>query len=103
MEQPTGDKYSERLSFEETDELLREIHVEQVANQFSNRVITLVIASLGLTTALAWDDTLKQLFQAIFGAADTLGSKLLYSILVTLIAVLTTLLLARFLRKRRKK
>ena len=103
MEQPTGDKYSERLSFEETDELLREIHVEQVANQFSNRVITLVIASLGLTTALACYDTLKQLFQAIFGAADTLGSKLLYSILVTLIAVLTTLLLARFLRKRRKK
>jgi hypothetical protein len=103
MEQNRGDQFTERLSFEETEELLKEIHVEQVANQFSNRVITLVIASLGLTTALAWDDTLKELFRAIFGSADTLSDKLLYSVSVTLIAVIITLILARSIKKRAKK
>lgn len=103
MAENSSEQFSERLSFEETEELLKEIHVEQVANQFSNRVITLVIASLGLTTALAWDDTLKELFTAIFGPANTLGDKLLYSILVTIIAVVVTIVLARLLRKRHKK
>ena len=103
MSDNSSEQFSERLSFEETEELLKEIHVEQVANQFSNRVITLVIASLGLTTALAWDDTLKELFKAIFGSADTLSNKLLYSILVTAVAVIVTIVLARLLRKRHKK
>jgi hypothetical protein len=90
--------FSEHLNFEETKELLRDLKVDRVADQFSNRVITLVIASLGLTTALAWDDTLKQLFHAIFGSSDTLADKLLYSILITLIAVIITLVLARAVR-----
>ncbi len=89
---------SQHISFEETKELLKELKVSAVADQFSNRVITLIIASLGLTTALAWDDTLKSLFHAIFGAGDSLDAKLLYSVLITLIAVVITLVLARVLR-----
>lgn len=99
----TKEEVAQHISFEETKELLKELKVSAVADQFSNRVITLIIASLGLTTALAWDDTLKELFHAIFGVNDTLGSKLLYSVLITLIAVSITLILARMLHNSEKK
>jgi hypothetical protein len=95
------ERYSEHLSFQETKELLKELKLHTVADQFSSRVITLVIASLGLTTALAWDDTLKELFHAIFGANDGLADKLFYSILITLIAVIITLMLARIMRRKK--
>ena len=103
MESNTKEQFSEHLSFQETKELLKDLHVNNVADQFSNRVITLVIASLGLTTALAWDDTLKELFHALFGASDTLVSKLFYSILITLIAVIITLILTRAVRSKHHK
>jgi hypothetical protein len=94
---------AQHISFEETKELLKELKVSNVADQFSNRIITLLIASLGLTTALAWDETLKELFHAIFGAGDSLASKLLYSVLITLIAVTITLILAKMLRDKEAK
>lgn len=97
------DNFIEHLSFDETKELLKELKVNHVADQFSNRVITLVIASLGLTTALAWDDTLKELFRTIFGSGETLSNKLFYSVSVTLIAVIITLVLARIVRNHHRK
>ncbi len=93
-----NEELMKHLNFEETKELLKELKVHTVADQFSNRVIVLVIASLGLTTALAWEDTLKELFHVIFGSNDTVLDKLLYSVLITLIAVVITLLLAKTLR-----
>jgi hypothetical protein len=90
------------VSYKETRELLQELKVDHLANQFSNRVITLVIASLGLTTALAWDETLRGIFHALLGSTDTLTDKLLYSVLVTLVAVIITIILARSLNGKKK-
>jgi hypothetical protein len=102
MENPNiqHEQAAAHISYKETRELLDEFRVNHLANQFSNRVATLVIASLGLTTALAWDDTLHSIFHAIFHSNDTLGDKLLYSILVTLVAVVITIVLARSIRKK---
>lgn len=96
------ERASEHVSYKETRELLDELRVDRLANHFSNRVATLVIASLGLTTALAWDDTLHGIFHAVFHSNETLGDKLLYSILVTLVAVIITIVLARSIRKKDK-
>jgi ABC-type spermidine/putrescine transport system permease subunit II len=58
--------------------------------------MTLVIASLGLMTALAWDDTLRTIFGLIFKEAS-LGEKILYSLIVTLIAVIVSLIIGKWL------
>lgn len=97
------EKVAEHISFEETKELLKELKVQTVADQFSNRVIVLIIASLGLTTALAWDETLHEVFHVIFGGTDTLGSKLLYSVLVTFVAVVITIIFAKMVRSKDKE
>ncbi len=104
MENPNvqHEQATAHVSYKETRELLDELRVDRLANQFSNRVATLVIASLGLTTALAWDDTLRGIFHAIFGASESLGEKILYSVLVTLCAVIITIVLARSIRRKDK-
>ncbi len=96
------DSVTEHISFEETKEFLSELPVDEVADQFSSRIITLVIASLGLTTALAWDETLREIFHAIFGEGETLLDKLFYSVSITLMAVIITLIFTRGLKKRKK-
>jgi hypothetical protein len=104
MENPNvqHEQAAAHISYKETRELLDEFRVNHLANQFSNRVATLVIASLGLTTALAWDDTLHEIFHAIFGSTETLSDKIFYSILVTLVAVIITIVLARSIRRKDK-
>ncbi len=98
MEEQIHEQAGQRLSFDETKELFKELSVHNFTNEFSSRIVTLVIASLGLTTALAWDDTLKELFHALFGPGDSLTDKLFYSTSVTLLAVVVTLVLARILK-----
>lgn len=88
------------------DELLKQIEgttVVELGSKFSNHVFTLLVASLGLITALAWDETLRELFHFVFGATETLGQKLLYSAVVTAVAVIITTLFVRGEKRRRKK
>ena len=67
-------------------------------------MVTITVASLGFITVLAWDDTLKLLYKELFGDVDTLGSKFLYSLLVTFVAVAVSIILGKlFLKKKRKE
>ena len=45
--------------------------------------------------ALAWNDAIKAVFKEIFGTEDVIGPMLLYAIIVTIIAVILTILVAR--------
>ena len=58
-------------------------------------MITLASASLGLVSALAWNDAIKETLTQWLGGDDSLGAKYTYAILVTLIAVFVVLFLAR--------
>ncbi len=88
------------------DELLKQIEgttVVELGNKFSNHVFTLLVASLGLITALAWDETLREVFHFIFGPTEELSQKLLYSIVVTALAVVITTFFVRREKRRRAK
>lgn len=56
-------------------------------------MITLASAALGLVAALAWNDAIKETMSQILGAKYT------YAILVTLVAVIVVLGLARIAGK----
>ncbi len=62
-------------------------------------MITLASAALGLVAALAWNDAIKETMTKWLGDDDSLGAKYTYAILVTLVAVIVVLILARLAAK----
>lgn len=64
-------------------------------NQVKERVTVLVVTAFGLVAALAWNDAVKSAFTAIFGTPDNLIAQLAYAFVVTVIAVVVTLLLGQ--------
>ena len=60
-----------------------------------DKISALVTAAFGLVAALAWNDAIKAIFKEIFGTEDAIGPMLIYAILVTIIAVILTIIVAR--------
>lgn len=60
-----------------------------------DKIAALITAAFGLVAALAWNDAIKALFKEIFGTSDQLGAMLAYAIVVTIVAVILTLFIAR--------
>lgn len=51
----------------------------------------LIIAAFGLVAALAWNDTIKAVFKALFGTSESIGAMLTYAVIVTVIAVIAAI------------
>jgi len=60
-----------------------------------DKIAALIAAAFGLVAALAWNDAIKALFKEVFGTSDQLGAMLAYAIVVTIIAVILTIFVAR--------
>lgn len=63
---------------------------------------SLITAAFGLVAALAWNDTIKAFIAQIFQNDDGLIGMFVYAIIVTVIAVVMTLLISRSLSKAKK-
>ena len=61
----------------------------------------LITAAFGLIAALAWNDTMKAIFKEVFGKPDAIEPMLIYSIIVTAIAVILILIVSRAIAKAR--
>ena len=70
--------------------------------QLLETVASLITAAFGLVAALAWNDTIKAAIKAVFGTEDDLLGMFVYAVLVTIIAVVMTLLISRSLSKAKK-
>ncbi|MDH3204757.1 MAG: DUF5654 family protein [Nitrosopumilus sp.] len=75
------------LADEEKEEPMKVIVLDKIA--------ALVTAAFGLVAALAWNDAIKAIFREIFGEADSIGPMLIYAIIVTIAAVILTIIVAR--------
>jgi hypothetical protein len=64
-----------------------------------NKISTLVISAFGLVAALAWNGAIQSIFKEIFGSPDGIWSMLTYAIVVTIIAVIITVWLAKIGKK----
>ena len=60
-----------------------------------DKIAALVTAAFGLVAALAWNDAIKAIFKEIFGTSDAVGPMLIYAIIITIIAVVLTIIVAR--------
>ena len=76
-----------RMADEEKEEPTKVIVLDKIA--------ALVTAAFGLVAALAWNEAIKAIFKEIFGEAESIGPLLIYAIIVTIAAVILTIIVAR--------
>jgi hypothetical protein len=89
------------LSIDALKEFMKEYKVIKAKDDFLLRSFTLIAASLGLVTALAWEEAAKGIFISVFGGLETISEKLLYAIIITGIAVIISLFIGKiFLKKK---
>lgn len=63
---------------------------------------SLITAAFGLVAALAWNDTIKAVVAEFFQNNGEIVAMLVYAIIVTIIAVIMTLMISRALSKAKK-
>lgn len=63
---------------------------------------SLITAAFGLVAALAWNDTIKAVVAEFFQNDGELIAMFVYAIIVTVIAVIMTLIISRALSKAKK-
>lgn len=67
--------------------------------QLLETLAALMTAAFGLVAALAWNETIKKAIENVFQSDGTVTGLLVYAIVVTVIAVLATMLIAYALAK----
>ncbi|MBN2186635.1 MAG: hypothetical protein JW732_04200 [Dehalococcoidia bacterium] len=64
-----------------------------------DKIAALLIAAFGLVAALAWNGAIRAIFERVFGSADNIVAMIVYAVVVTIIAVLVTIWIARATKK----
>jgi len=59
------------------------------------QIAALLTAAFGLVAALAWNGAIQALFKQVFGTTDSLTAQLSYAVIVTIIAVIVVIWIAR--------
>lgn len=77
---------------------LKRLHVD-----FFQKITLLIIATLGFVAAMSWDQALKLIFIEFFGSIESIGDKLLYAFLITVVAVLVSIILTKVFIKGKKR
>ena len=64
-----------------------------------DKIAALITAAFGLVAALAWNGAIRAIFDAVFGSADNITAMLIYAVVVTIIAILVTIWIARAVKR----
>ncbi|NLL94493.1 MAG: hypothetical protein GX224_01860 [Thermoplasmatales archaeon] len=76
---------------------------EEFKVQLLETFAALITAAFGLVAALAWNETIKSAVAKVFTGGDDLIGLFVYAIIVTILAVIMTMLIARSLNKAKEK
>jgi hypothetical protein len=58
-------------------------------------MVTLFTIAFGLVAALAWNSAIQAIVKAVLNTSDSVPGLLIYAIIVTILAVIATILIAR--------
>lgn len=64
-----------------------------------DKLAALITAAFGLVAALAWNGAIRAIFEHFFGTADNITAMLVYAVIVTIMAVLVTIWIARSVKR----
>mgnify|MGYP001104135156 CR=1 FL=1 len=63
--------------------------------QIREKMAALITVAFGLIAALAWNGAIRAIFAKVFGTPDTIVGMLIYAIVVTIIALIATIIIAK--------
>ena len=69
--------------------------MSDMRNQVMKTIATLITTAFGLIAALAWNEAIKAIIAQYFAAGSGVTGLVIYAVLITIIAVVATLLIAR--------
>jgi hypothetical protein len=72
---------------------------DEVRTRVAGTISTLMTVAFGLIAALAWNDAIKAIIATVLPKGNGITGLLIYAILITIIAVVATILIARALGK----
>jgi len=90
------------IKFKDMEKFLEKYQLKQTRSDFVERAVLLIIAALGFITALAWDQALKLIFLELFNGLETVAQKILYALLLTIMAAFLSVWLSRLFLKKKK-
>ena len=64
-----------------------------------DKIAALLTVAFGLVAALAWNGAIQAIFRHFFGTADNIPAMLVYAVVVTIIAVLVAIWIARAVKR----
>jgi len=67
----------------------------EVGKLIMETILGLITTAFAFVAGLAWNDAIQKLIEQFIGAGDALPSLFTYAIVVTIVAVLVTVILAR--------
>jgi len=67
------------------------------------QIAALLTVAFGLVAALAWNGAIQAIFKSVFGTVDSIPAQLSYAIIVTIIAVIVTIWIARAVAHAKKE
>ncbi len=73
----------------------------ELKRQVKEKVVTAIIAALGLVTGLAWNDAIKALIESLFPLGrNTLLAKFVYALIITAVVIILSVYLVRIFKKK---
>lgn len=67
----------------------------EVTKLIMETILGLITTAFAFVAGLAWNDAIQKLIEQFIGTGDALPSLFIYAIVVTIVAVLVTVILAR--------
>jgi len=71
--------------------------------QIIDKIATLITTAFGLVAALAWNGAIQAIFKEVFGTTEGIVSMLIYAVVVTIVAVMVTVWIAKIADKEDKE
>jgi hypothetical protein len=90
----------DQFDMEKMEEFVTKEDFMKTKIEFVHRLITIVIAGLGLMAVLAWDEALKHLFSIIFKKEGTLGADIGYAVVITIFGTIVSIYLRKIFIKK---
>ena len=67
----------------------------KIKHEILDKMSGLIVAAFGLVAALAWNDLITNLFAQAFGATDSIIPMVFYALIVTVFAVVLTIVVSK--------
>ena len=71
----------------------------EVTKLIMETILGLITTAFAFVAGLAWNDAIQKLIESVIGTGDAIPSLFIYAIVVTIVAVVITVLVARIAGK----